>query len=682
MRSMKNGLQVVSPFAVAVFAAGTSIANGCTYRAVGDSSPSASAIAPDPFPGSPACGPGGCVSDEDAGVSPGAISRRVGLAPSFGALVTASTPPPPISGGTLLVSHDGHTVIAADPDRDAVYVADTTARSLTHTIGLQPGDEPGRLAEDAAGRVHVALRTGGALVTIDPSTGTMVSRRAVCPAPRGVAFDAANDFVWVACATGELVAFPTAGGPAARSFVVERDMRDVLVQSDGSLTVSLFRSATLLHIASDGTVSGRNILSSANGPWPNFDVAAHVAWRTIAGPAGGTITSYQVESLTNIDAQTPGGYSGLGAGASPEQSSPSAFAAGFPEVSSDGGASDDDASPPPPPLPMTPPLPAPVVESVVGWTNRIGTTTAATTILEAVLPVDVALSPDGTTVAVAAAGDGLSVLGTVYTIVQGTFASSTAVGNTVIAVAYDGSGDLIAQTREPATLVFATAPNKAPIVLSNTSRADSGFDIFHTQAGGLLACASCHPEGGDDGNLWSIDGMPRRTPSLRGTIAGTAPYHWLGDETTMGVLIDDVYTHRMSGVRLAARQKEVLSSWVQAIPAPPAPSWVDQSAVSRGQALFQGSAGCAACHSGAKFTNSQTVDVGTADPGFLADGGTSSAFQVPPLVGVGWRTPLMHNGCAATIADRFGACSTAGHGTIAQLASQNISDLTAYLESL
>jgi len=57
-------------------------------------------------------------------------------------------------------------------------------------------------------------------------------------------------------------------------------------------------------------------------------------------------------------------------------------------------------------------------------------------------------------------------------------------------------------------------------------------------------------------------------------------------------------------------------------------------------------------------------------------------FQVPPLVGVGWRTPLMHNGCAATLADRFGVCSTAGHGTTAQLSSANLSDLTAYLESL
>jgi cytochrome c peroxidase len=62
--------------------------------------------------------------------------------------------------------------------------------------------------------------------------------------------------------------------------------------------------------------------------------------------------------------------------------------------------------------------------------------------------------------------------------------------------------------------------------------------------------------------------------------------------------------------------------------------------------------------------------------------GTGGAFQVPPLVGVGWRTPLMHDGCATTLADRFGACSTAQHGHIASLSATDITNLTAYLETL
>jgi cytochrome c peroxidase len=128
----------------------------------------------------------------------------------------------------------------------------------------------------------------------------------------------------------------------------------------------------------------------------------------------------------------------------------------------------------------------------------------------------------------------------------------------------------------------------------------------------------------------------------------------------------------MSGAQLDPGQLGALESWVQAIPAPPSPSWVDPAAAARGRALFErADVGCTACHSGPKFTNNQTVNVGT-----------GSAFQVPPLVGVGWRTPLLHDGCAATLPDRFGACSTPGHGATSSLAAQDISDLVSFLESL
>jgi cytochrome c553 len=233
------------------------------------------------------------------------------------------------------------------------------------------------------------------------------------------------------------------------------------------------------------------------------------------------------------------------------------------------------------------------------------------------------------------------------------------------------------QTREPATLWgfpqggdASAAPWSIP--LSTTSRCDTGHDIFHTHAGVAIACASCHPEGGDDGHEWILNGEQRRTPSLRGTIAGTAPYHWPGDEADLPVLVNDVYTVRMAGQTLPADQMGALTSWVQAIPPPPAPSWVSASAASAGEALFNSAAvGCATCHSGAKFTNNQTLDVGT-----------GGAFQVPPLVGVGWRAPLLHNGCAATIADRFGMCSTPQHGTLTNLSAADLQNLEAFLDTL
>jgi cytochrome c peroxidase len=128
----------------------------------------------------------------------------------------------------------------------------------------------------------------------------------------------------------------------------------------------------------------------------------------------------------------------------------------------------------------------------------------------------------------------------------------------------------------------------------------------------------------------------------------------------------------MSGPTLTDNEMSVLRQWVESIPAPPAPSWVDAASASRGATLFSSAAvGCATCHVGPKLTNNLTVDVGT-----------GAAFQVPPLVGVGWRTPLLHDGCAATVTDRFGACATTGHGVTASLSHQDVSDLVNYLETL
>jgi len=296
-----------------------------------------------------------------------------------------------------------------------------------------------------------------------------------------------------------------------------------------------------------------------------------------------------------------------------------------------------------------------------------------------VLPVDVAVSPDGTQVAAVAPGNAFtSSLSTLFQFTscgQSVQLSSSLGANAQpIAVAFDPANDFVVQTRQPAQLVILSGSGGSigTIPLSTASRADTGHDIFHTQAGGMIACASCHPEGRDDGHVWLLDNDRRRTPSLRGTIAGTAPYHWPGDEPDLVVLVNDVYTVRMSGVTLASDQMTALNGWVQSIPAPPAPTWVNAGAVQRGKALFDSaSVGCVTCHSGPKFTNNQTMDVGT-----------GGAFQVPPLVGVGWRTPLMHDGCAATIGDRFGACATPQHGSTRSLTAGNVSDLTAYLETL
>src|SRR5262245_60477598 len=80
--------------------------------------------------------------------------------PNFGTTVELQDPPPAASGGTLAVNADGTVAVAADPDRDLIYVVDLTQMSITATIPLVPHDEPGRVVIDESGRAHVALRRG------------------------------------------------------------------------------------------------------------------------------------------------------------------------------------------------------------------------------------------------------------------------------------------------------------------------------------------------------------------------------------------------------------------------------------------------------------------------------------------------------------------------------------------
>jgi mono/diheme cytochrome c family protein len=243
-----------------------------------------------------------------------------------------------------------------------------------------------------------------------------------------------------------------------------------------------------------------------------------------------------------------------------------------------------------------------------------------------------------------------------------------------VSVSYTSNAVLLAQVRDPGILWRADTGQE--IVLSNEARTDSGHQIFHVNAGGGIACASCHPEGGEDGRTWKFACQgARRTQSIRGKISDTAPFHWDGIESDISKLMDDVFVGRMSGPILSGYQKEALAGWIDSIPAMPAVAGLDAAAVARGKVLFNDAkVACATCHAGALLTNNATVDVGT-----------GLKLQVPSLRGLAWRGPFMHDGCANTLAGRFDAATCGGgdkHGVTSHLMPAQIADLTAYLSSL
>jgi hypothetical protein len=323
-----------------------------------------------------------------------------------------------------------------------------------------------------------------------------------------------------------------------------------------------------------------------------------------------------------------------------------------------------------------------------GWTSDALATT---------LPVDVAVAADGSFAAVAGAGiPGPGLRLPMQSIVNVTVPAATtapppvrtadagaapsradagcAFGSTaaptppIVAVAFDAQGRLVAQTREPALRV-----GDHTIALPGSAIEDTGHELFHLATLGGIACASCHPEGHEDGHTWQFSGIgARRTQTIGGGILGTEPFHWDGDMTNFDTLAHQVFMGRMSGPQIQPEHIQALANWIDKIPAWKPAAISDSASVERGKVLFTSvEVGCAGCHAGTKMTNNATMNVG------------GGAVQVPSLLGVSYRAPFMHSGCALTLADRFGYCGGGElHGHTALLTAGQESDLLTYLESL
>ena len=569
--------------------------------------------------------------------------------PDFGATVTQANAPPSLGGASLVLSDDGNVAFATDPDRDRVAVVDLTTKRARF-VRLQVGDEPGRIVTDGSKRVHVVLDRAGSVATIDSASATVIARRAVCAAPQGIARDGST--LYVACTGGEIVSSPTV---LARG---ERDLRDIVIAGD-SLLVSRLRSAEVLRIRKvDGA-----LVSRAVRPRLGFErVEPFVAWRMVPSGSGGAMVVHQMARAAQVDVQAPNAYAS-------EQPCGGSVATA---ITSFEPTSSSDAL-------------VPVPHTLIG---------------EAVVPVDIARSPSGRQWAVIAAGNGHTAsLPQVHLIKalgsgeacqaplrkfdsNGTRigAGLGAVDGQAVAVAFRPNESIVVFTREPAALHLRTTDDPwsstkrwEKIPLGGESREDTGHAIFHSNTGGNVACVSCHPGGGDDGRVWNLSNVARRTQSLQGTLEGTAPYHWGGDAPTIATFASEVFVKRMGGQFLDAPQVNALDSWITRIPAPIVSPPIDDAARLRGKALFESaSVGCSGCHSGAKLTNNESVDVGT--------GGT---FQVPSLLGLALRAPYLHDGRAATLLDRFGAVGGGDdHGSTADLTTAQVNDLITYLESL
>jgi hypothetical protein len=225
---------------------------------------------------------------------------------------------------------------------------------------------------------------------------------------------------------------------------------------------------------------------------------------------------------------------------------------------------------------------------------------------------------------------------------------------------------------EEKPLSIALTPLSAP----RDAAYDAGRRLFHAAGDHRIssdgrACASCHPDGRDDGLVWSTPRGLRQTPMLAGRTFDTAPYGWEGARSDLREHIVNTVQQRLVGAGLADAELDGLVAYVRDLPGPGAPARSKSASEARGEALFRsGEVGCARCHDGEARTDKQAHDI--------QSGGT---FDTPSLRFVGGTAPYFHDGryptLRALLADTDGRMGHTG-----QLEEAELGDLESYLRSL
>ncbi len=539
----------------------------------------------------------------------------------------------PLLGGTLLVTRDDSFAVVAEPLANVVYVVDLQSLSLSHTVSLPERAMPTRLVEDDAGAMHVVLRGTDQLMTLMPSDGQW-STTEICREPRGVAFVPGAATVVVACRSGEVLWFDAEqlrGGPAepTQSVQLDADLRDVASLGD-SLWISKFRSAELIELSSSGEVLSQSRPSTVTSMNGIGVLEPRVAHRLVSTADGSAYVLHQranraPNSSTYRSSSDCEGLTHNAITALPNTATGASFRSlgtqshsGVPldmNVSADGAQL-----------------------ATLSWNGE--TTQLAVSSLN-----DAAASPCAPLPAELQELDALTT-----------------------SVAFDGAGNLLLLAPFSGTLWVGDAEVQLP----NAPTLDSGMLLFYQSTQRGMACASCHPEGEDDGMTWtfSVDGK-RRTQPVAGRISSTAPLHWKGDRADLTELMQDTFVSRMGGQLPGAEQIAALQRYLDSLPTskPPVPS--DDEEAQLGRQHFERLL-CDSCHQGPLLTDNQNHDVGSGD-----------SFQTPSLLGLAYRLPLMHDGCADTLTERFGPCGgDARHGDWQSLSEVELSQLLRYLESL
>jgi mono/diheme cytochrome c family protein len=614
-------------------------------------------------------------------------------------------------GSNLLALQTSDALVVTDADRNRVSIVG--GGSVIH---VNTGDDsrPNRATEDALGFIHIALRGTGELVMVSPA-GDILARSSVCRAPRGLDFDVTTNQLLVACAEGKLVRHSTESDSyrASDTLTTDVDVRDVVIQGERTY-VSRLRSAEVLEYRADQLFARHQLptVELTDDLMPTERAGSRlkptVAWKMLPKPEGNGVIVLHQRSLLNVVGDTlestqesdSGGGSSAYGGSNPLTGCSGIVQPAISEIGGDGTVTTSDSI-------------AGVVLAV-DMVAREGTSDERSVVIasagladpnaprsetfrlndadETLTPQRPVMNDVATTLSQPGVFSGglrlhsstknnprtgdvlVGCTSLMQAFGEGTSSSPTA------SVAQMTTGELIAFQRDSGSLLRGDGQffqASGTVDLGGDRVENTGHELFHRDSGGGIACASCHPEGEDDGHVWKFASVGERKTQFLGVhLSETAPFHWDGALSDLDVLMDEVFVTRMGGVFQSKERVESLATWLGGLPAPSTTSQEEARAVARGQELFASeTVGCSACHSGNALTDNSSHKVGTS--GLVA-------LQTPSLRHVALHPPFMHNGCAPTLRDRFKPDCGGGdeHGHTSHLTDTELDDLIAYMSTL
>ncbi len=595
------------------------------------------------------------------------------------------------SGGSIGLATRGKDRVAyvADAEGGRVHVVDARSGAVRSAVRL--GGKPRQLAVVGDGRVVVTLEDEASVVVLAPSTdrglGALCARR-LPDGPWGVAVSADDADVIVTSAwAGAVTVLDAATFTPRATVAVPRAPRGVVVGERRFAYVTHLVGGTLSRVDLDALhVGPTSVELAARASSPLVPDVQVDGWRTAS--QGYALTSVIVAPSGGAEAPTPSGRFApeLGPGKGTRPKAPAPYAEGPPErilaplVSVDPGSPRTGANYYSAPLGM--PRQTAAVSAVDPSTarplsDRVLAMSPLDPVGECLLPR--AIKARGGLAFVACQG-----IDAVLTLDARALDPSRAelrrvhVPEGPTGLALDESGGLLVHSEHARAVTALDA--RGGVVWSTLLHGGSageawirGRKLFHrTDEPNIsrdgVGCASCHPDGLEDGVTWTTPEGPRQTPMLAGRLHGTAPYGWSRDQTTLARYVTDTIG-RLGGRGLADQDMTALVAYLEALPAPRPRR--DEAAGERGRELFYAEdVGCATCHVAGRGVDGRSHALAGAHP-----------MDTPSLRFVGATAPYFHDGRYATLEELL-SDPRSHMGASHVLATEDRAALAAFLRSL